>query len=71
MKELKMIVVSHVSMQSFNTLSFLSLHIEGRYLGIKRFSVLRSAVTSSVQRFRSCWSDLIFFEIFSGQKVYM
>lgn len=66
-----MIVVSHVSMQSFNTLSFLSLHIVGRYLGIKCFSVLCSAVTSSVQRFRSCWSDLIFFEIFSGQKVYV
>lgn len=71
MKELKMVVVSHVAMQSFNTLSFLSLRILGRDLGVKRFSVLHSAVASSVQRFRSCWSDFILFVVFSGQKVYV
>lgn len=62
--KLKMIGESHVSMQSFNTLSFLSLHVLGRDLGVKCFSVLHSAVTSSVQRFRS-WSDLVFFEVWS------
>lgn len=71
MKELKMVVVSHVSVQSFNTLSFLSVHIPGRDLGVKGFSVLHFAVTSSVQRFRSCWSDFILFEVFSGQKIYV
>lgn len=71
--EFKMIVVeSHVSVQSLNILSFLSLHKPGRDLGTKCFGKmvfrLHSTVTSSVQRLRSCWSDFV---VFSDQKAYL
>lgn len=71
--EFKMIVVeSHVSVQSLNILSFLSLHKPGRDLRTKCFGKmlfrLHSTVTSSVQRFRSCWSDFV---VFSDRKAYL
>jgi len=66
------VVESHVSMQSLNILSFLSLHKLSRDLGAKCFGKmlfhLHSTVTSSVQRFRSCWSDFV---VFSDWKAYL
>lgn len=60
--ELRMVVVkSCTSMQYFNTLLVLSFRIEGNSLGMKCFSVLCSALISSVQGSRTSWTDYIFF----------
>lgn len=60
--EPRMVVVrSCTSMQCFNTLLVLSFHTVDSSLGGKCFSVLHSALISSVQGSRTSWSDYIFF----------
>lgn len=55
------VVKSCTSMQCFNTLLVLSFHIVGSSLGMTCFSVLHSALISSVQASRTSWSDYAFF----------
>lgn len=68
MKKLKMIVfVSHVSLQSFNTLSFLSLHALGRVLGTKRFFLV--CILQSLPLSRD--SEVVGLTLFWSESVYV